>query len=98
MTESRRKAVDLLMDCLDATSLNRNHLAKLAGIWHGSVYNAANGLSVSEYNVERMKRVLYERLMLMREELRVNLDNVNSLLAKLERDELRGMCDTWDRE
>ena len=98
MTEARRNAVRLLMDCLDATKLNRYRLAKLARIWHGAVYNAANGCTVSEYNVERMKRVLYEHLMLRQEDLSRDLDNVNRLLAKIERDELKGMCEYWERE
>ena len=98
MTEMRRNAVELLMDSLDATHLNRNRLASLAGIWHGAVYNAANGYVTSEYNVERMKRALYEHLMLRHDDLKHDLDIVNSLLSRLERDELRGLCDTWDRE
>ena len=98
MTEARRKAVRLLMDSLEATHLNRNRLASLAGIWNGSVYNAANGCTSSEYTVERMKRVLYEHLMLRQEDLKNDLDMINSLMARLERDELRGMCESWDRE
>ena len=98
MTDARRKAVSLLMDSLEVTRLNRNRLASLAGIWNGAVYNAANGYTSSEYNVERMKRVLYEHLMIRREDLKNDLDVVNSLIARLERDELRGMCESWDRE
>ena len=98
MTEARKRAVNLLNESLDATHLNRNRLAKLAGIWNGGVYNAANGCTTSEYTVSRMKRVLYEHLMLRREDLERDLNLVNSLLARIERDELRGLCELGEQD
>lgn len=97
MTELRKRAIDLMMDCLDATDLNRNRLASLAGVWTGSVYNAANGCTASEYTIGRVKDVLYARLVSRREELEKELSSVSALMARIERDELRGMCRLGDQ-
>lgn len=91
MSEARSKAIELLLSCIDALGMNRNKFSRACDMNSTVVYNAVSGRSIRERSVSRMKKYIYEHLMEQKEILTDELNNVNSLLARLERDELKGL-------
>ena len=91
MTESRSKAICLLMACIEALHINRNRLARMSDMNNTTVYKAVNGMPIEAVSVKKIKAKLYELLCGRREALECELNNINALIARVERDELNGL-------
>lgn len=91
MSEARSNAIGLLLSCIDALKTNRNKLARACDLNNTVVYSAVCGRPIRERSVGRMKKYIFENLMIQKENLTEELNSINALLARVERDELKGL-------
>lgn len=93
MSISHDNAMCLLNECLLAIDISLNHFSRLCDLNNSTIYKASYGSSITKKSVTKIEETMYAELYTRLSALKKDVAWLESLIAKVERGELKGLCE-----